>query len=147
MKFILRCLVLLTILCGPTGGAIAADFIGSVKTISGEAGIVRQGDRWAVKIGDHIMQGDILVTGSDSSMGVIFRDDTILSLGESSQITVSDFVFDPVHDNVSFISNMAEGSAQFITGQIAKVAPENMRVETPLATIGIRGTRFLVKVD
>ena len=147
MKRALSYFVFLALLCGTINMAIASDFVGSVKTVSGDASILRQGTKVKVAIGDHILQEDILLTESDSTMGVIFRDDTILSLGANSEIAVTEFIFDPAHDNVSFITNMAEGSAQFITGQIAKVAPQNMRVETPLATIGIRGTRFLVKVN
>ena len=122
-------------------------FIGSVKTVSGDAYLVRGKARSSAAVGDHLYQGDTLVTASSSSIGVIFRDDTILSLGPRSEVRIDEFVFNPADGAMAFLANVGKGTAQFITGQMSKIAPERMNVETPLATIGIRGTRFLVKVD
>jgi len=121
--------------------------VGSVKTATGTAHLNRDGQLFTAHVGDHLFKGDILITADNSSLGVIFRDDTILSLGSRSEICIDEFIFDPAHDDVSFITSVSKGTAQFISGQIAKVAPDKMTVETPLSTIGIRGTRFLVKVD
>ena len=130
---------------GPT--ATSVDFIGSVKTVSGDTFLIRKGIRIPASVGDHLHQGDTLVTSSGSSIGVIFRDDTMLSLGPSSEVRIDEFVFNPADDAMAFLAHVGKGTAQFITGQMSKIAPERMRVETTLATIGIRGTRFLVKVD
>ena len=130
---------------GPT--ATPVDFIGSVKTVSGEAFLVHKDIRTPASVGDHLHQGDILITSSGSSLGVIFRDDTMLSLGPKSEVRIDEFVFNPADDAMAFLAHVGKGTAQFITGQMSKIAPERMSVETPLATIGIRGTRFLVKVD
>ncbi|BDQ34552.1 FecR family protein [Pseudodesulfovibrio portus] len=124
-----------------------ADAVGSVKTATGQAYVCRGTDRFSAKVGDHLFQGDTLVTAARSSMGVIFRDDTILSLGSGSEMVIDEFAFDPSKESMKFLVRMGRGTAQFITGQMAKLSPENMHVETPLSTIGIRGTRFLVKVD
>ncbi len=129
----------------PTASQV--DFIGSVKTVSGDAYLIRAKSRTSAAVGDHLYQGDTLVTASSSSIGVIFRDDTILSLGPKSEVRIDEFVFNPADDAMAFLANVGKGTAQFITGQMSKIAPERMSVETPLATIGIRGTRFLVKVD
>jgi len=98
-------------------------------------------------VGDYLYRGDVLATSSDSTLGVIFRDDTILSLGSRSEVRIDAFVFEPARENLDFLVSVGKGTAQFISGQIAKLRPGNMNVETPLSTIGIRGTRFLVKVD
>ncbi|BDQ38257.1 hypothetical protein SYK_26170 [Pseudodesulfovibrio nedwellii] len=121
--------------------------VGSVKTVTGTANLNRNGQLLIAHVGDHLYKNDILVTADNSSLGVIFRDDTILSLGSRSEVCIDEFIFDPAHDDVSFVTSVSKGTAQFISGQIAKVAPDKMTVETPLSTIGIRGTRFLVKVD
>ncbi|WP_394699598.1 FecR domain-containing protein [uncultured Pseudodesulfovibrio sp.] len=121
--------------------------VGSVKTISGTAHVNRNDMLYTAHIGDHLYKGDTLLTAEKSSMGVIFRDDTILSLGSRSEVSIDEFIFDPAHEDVSFMTKVSRGTAQFISGQIAKVAPDKMTVETPLSTIGIRGTRFLIKVD
>jgi len=125
----------------------APETVGSVKTASGQAYVCRGADRLPANVGDRLYQGDTLITAAKSSMGVIFRDDTLLSLGSGSEVVVDDFAFDPSRDSMKFLVTVGKGTAQFITGQLAKLAPENMHVETPLSTIGIRGTRFLVKVD
>lgn len=130
-----------------TGGGGDVDFVGSVKTVTGAAYIVHEDVKTPAAVGDHFYEGDSLVTRSSSSIGVIFRDDTILSLGPGSEVAIDEFIFDPAEGNMSFLARMNKGVGQFITGQMAKIAPDNMRVETPLTTIGIRGTRFLVKVD
>lgn len=123
----------------------AVDFAGSVRTVDGDCRILRGGESLAAETGLHVLQGDVLETG-DGSMGVTFRDDTMLSMGPGSRIAVDSFVFDPAEKATDFLVNMTRGTAQFITGQMAKVSPESMKVRTPLSTIGIRGTRFLVKV-
>jgi len=140
--------LLLLLLLPATGLAMEqAKTVGSVKTVTGEAYLGRNGEEIQAKPGDHLLEGDTLMTEADSTMGVIFRDDTLLSLGSKSQVTIDKFVFDPAQDNLSFMSNVTKGTAQYISGQIAKLSPDSMSVETPLSSIGIRGTRFLVKVD
>ncbi|OIQ50274.1 FecR protein [Pseudodesulfovibrio hydrargyri] len=124
-----------------------AQAVGTVKTVSGEAFVERLGERLPASVGDYLLQGDTLITGKDSSMGVIFRDDTLLSLGPGSRVTIDTFVFDPTQDQLDFLTRVNKGTVQFISGQIAKLRPGAMAVETPLSTIGIRGTRFLIKVD
>ncbi len=144
----LSAILLVLLLLPSTGMAVErAQAVGSVKTVTGEAYLGRNGEEIPAKPGDHLLEGDTLITRSDSSMGVIFRDDTLLSLGSKSQVKIDKFVFDPAEDNMSFMSNVTKGTAQYISGQIAKLSPNSMSVETPLSSIGIRGTRFLVKVD
>lgn len=121
--------------------------VGSVKTVSGTAVLQRGEEQLAASVGDHLYQGDLLVTEANSSLGVIFRDDTIMSLGSKSRVRIDDFVFNPRENDMNFLVNVGKGTAQFISGQMVKLSPESMAVETPLSTIGIRGTRFLVKVD
>ena len=124
-----------------------AQTVGTIKTVNGEAFVVRLEERLPASVGDYLLQGDTLITGKDASMGVIFRDDTLLSLGPGSRVTIDTFVFDPAQDHLDFLTRVNKGTVQFISGQIAKLKPGAMAVETPLSTIGIRGTRFLIKVD
>jgi len=124
-----------------------AQAVGSIKTLSGEVFIERNGERLVAAVGGYLLEGDTLVTGENSSVGVIFRDDTILSLGSRSTVRIDRFVFDPASENMSFLTNVRKGTVQFISGQMTKLQPGSMVVQTPLSTIGIRGTRFLIKVD
>ena len=134
------------LLLAMAGPALADGFIGTVRTFEGEARVVRDGVAYPAETGFHILANDVLETG-DGALGVIFRDDTAITLGPHTEIIVDSFVFDPAGDNIEFATEMIRGSAMFVTGQIAKINPEAFRLETPKATIGIRGTRFIVDLD
>lgn len=141
-------LLLLLFLCAQPAQAVdRAQKVGSIKTLTGEVFIDRDGEKVAAAVGGYLLEGDTLVTGENSSVGVIFRDETILSLGSRSTVRIDRFVFDPAADNMTFLTNVRKGTVQFISGQMTKLRPGSMVVETPLSTIGIRGTRFLIKVD
>lgn len=134
-------------LAGPSRAMERAQVVGTIKTVTGEAFVERLAEQLPAVVGDPLLEGDTLVTGRDSALGVIFRDDTLLSLGPGSRVTIDKFVFDPAHEDLDFLTRVNKGTVQFISGQIAKLSPDSMAVETPLSTIGIRGTRFLIKVD
>jgi hypothetical protein len=120
---------------------------GSVKTVKGLASVVRQDSVIQAKSGDKIFKKDILRTGSDGSLGVIFKDDTLLSLGPNSELVIDEFLFSPAEGKLSFIARMLRGTAAYLSGIIARLSPESVRFETPVASVGIRGTKFLIKVE
>ena len=128
--------------------AFASDtVIGSVKTATGKSTIVRDGAAISANVGARLFQNDVLETGDDGALGIIFRDNTILSLGPNSKITINEFVFIPAEEKFSFVTKMLKGTASYISGLIVKLSPDSARFETPTAMIGIRGTRFLVQVE
>ena len=94
-----------------------------------------------------IQIGDVVKTGDKGGIGLIFTDDTIISMGSKSEITIEDYLFEPIEGKLSFIARMIQGTISFISGQITKLSPESVRLETPAATIGVRGTHVLVKVE
>jgi hypothetical protein len=120
--------------------------IGSVRNVKGDALLVRQGKNIPAKPGLRIMLNDILRTGPDGALGVILRDDTVMSLGPNSEFSLDKFAFSPVEDDLSFVGKMTRGTATFLTGKIGQMRPEAVKVETPDGTIGVRGTQFLVEV-
>jgi hypothetical protein len=133
-----------------TCAAIAAASDGSagrVKTVKGSASIVRGQSSLPAVMNERIFQGDTLRTGPDGSLGVILKDDTSLSLGPDSVVVLDRFLFAPPEGKLSLVTRMLKGTAVYFSGIIAKLSPQSVRFETPNATIGIRGTRFLVKVD
>ena len=95
----------------------------------------------------NIMQGDVIKTGKNGEAGLIFDDDTVVGLGPDSEISIEKFLFDPANRQLSFIAKIIHGTFSFISGQITKLAPQKVKFETPDATLGVRGTKFLVKVD
>ena|SRR5215469_9918346 len=121
--------------------------IGTVKTLRGEARIVGAAGAIPAEIGSALRQNDVLETGKDGALGVTFIDNTTLSLGANSRITLTKVVFDPDKSNFAFLANIARGTFMFVSGGIGKLSPQSEQITTPVGTIGIRGTRFLVKVE
>ncbi len=121
--------------------------IGFIKSLSGEVYLSNKGEDLKAVVNMKLTQGDTIKTGHDGAVGLILEDDTVISLGPGSEIQVESFAFYPAEKQLSFIARILSGTFSFITGQIAKLAPEKMILETPDATLGVRGTKFLVKVE
>lgn len=121
--------------------------IGSIKTTRGSTQIVRENSVLTPQNGTRLQRKDILITGATGSLAVVFKDDTVLAMGPGSKIVLEDFAFSPAEGKLSFITRMLRGTASYMSGIIAKLAPESVRFETPVAHIGIRGTRFAVRVE
>ncbi len=128
-------------------GSMGTDSIGIVKSVSGEVFVIGNQSRLSATPNMKIHQGDAIKTAEESSVGLIFDDDTTVSLGPNSELAIESFLFNPVDQELSFVSRLAHGTFCFITGQIAKLAPKRVKFETPEATLGVRGTKFLVKVE
>ena len=120
--------------------------IGLVKVTTGDAAILREGRRIAAQPGIQLLRGDVLSTGAKGSMGVILRDDTLLSLGSSSEAHLEQFVFDPANQKLGLVVRVARGAIGYLSGKIAKLAPGSVRLETPLATLGVRGTYLAARI-
>ena len=146
MRYFISMICAILFICTTVAGAADAP-IGSVKTMTGAASIVRPDKVIPAKVGEKIFKADILRTGADGSMGVIFKDDTLLSLGPSSELVIDEFLFAPAQGKLSFVTRMLKGTAAYLSGIIAKLSPESVRFETPVASVGIRGTKFVVKID
>lgn len=120
--------------------------IGTIKTLKGEARIVGQSGG-APAVGGAVYQNDTLETGADGALGLAFIDNTTLSMGPKSRITLTKVVFNPDQKDFAFATNIVKGTFMFVSGSIAKLAPQTVQITTPVNTIGIRGTRFLVRID
>jgi hypothetical protein len=140
--------VLLGALCllAAAGTAAAEETIGVVRTTSGDATVTRGEKTLPAAPGLKILVGDTLGTGPDGSLGVILRDDSSLSIGPGSRLVVRSFQFSPSEEKFDLVARITRGSMAYLSGLIGKLAPEKARFETPTATIGIRGTRFALKV-
>jgi hypothetical protein len=125
----------------------ASPAVAAIQKASGTATVVRQGRSLAASVGLEVQENDTLRTGPDGSIGVIFKDDTVLSLGPESVLVIDEFVFAPKEGKFSIVLRMLKGTAGYLSGLISKLAPESAHFETPTASIGIRGTQFVVRVD
>lgn len=120
--------------------------IGSVKLCSGAAIVLRGEEVLPAEPGLQLEAHDVLRTGGDGTLGVILRDDTRISLGPGSEVVLDEFLFAPAEGKLSLVVRMVRGIVQFISGEISKLAPERVKFETPVGVVGVRGTRFLVKI-
>ena len=125
----------------------ASATIATVQKVSGVAAIVRQGQAMSATVGLEIWENDTLRTGPDGSIGVKFSDDTLLSLGPDSTLFIDKFLFAPREGKYSIVLRMIKGTAAYLSGLISKLSPDSAHFETPTASIGIRGTKFVVRVE
>ena len=120
---------------------------GHVKTVSGTAFIVREHGTTPAKAGDAIFASDTLRTSADGSMGVTMRDDTRLSLGPGSEVKVDRYVYAPGEGGLGMVLKFIRGAAVYVSGRMAKLAPDSVRLEAPSAIVGVRGTTVAIKVE
>ena len=120
---------------------------GRVKLASGEAFVVRSGNDIPAKAGELIYETDSLRTGASGRIGVTLKDDTRISIGPSSEMRVERFVFAPAEGRLAMVLRFAKGVAAYVSGQIAKLAPDAVRLETPAAIVGVRGTSLAIRVE
>ena len=120
---------------------------GRVKVVSGAAFIVRAGNTIKATAGEAIFATDTLRTGADGTLGVTFKDATRLSLGPSSEIKVEKFAYAPQAGSLAMVIRFVRGATAYVSGRIAKLAPDAVRLETPAAIVGVRGTTLLIQVQ
>jgi hypothetical protein len=131
-----------------SGGLAHADTpVGYVKTLSGVATITTAGVQTTARVGSSIYRGSELRTGAAASMGVTFKDNTRMSFGPDTALTVDEYLYNPSQNELRFDSRLARGTLDYVSGAIAKTRPEAVRITTPSGTIGVRGTHFLAKVE
>ena len=127
-------------------GAWGADAAGTVKTLAGFATVVRDSAVLPIAPGQRVYAGDRIVSGRDSYVGVMLYDDTRLTIGPSSEMLIREFEFNPSSYAGDLAVSFLKGTMRVVTGLIGRNSPENVRFNTPTATIGIRGTEFVVDV-
>jgi len=132
-----------------TSSAVAAqEHAGFVKAVRGTAQLLAaDGTARPASAGDRVGQVDRIVTGADSAVSLVLRDGTTLVVGPSSRLDVKEFHFDSTTHDGGLLVSLLRGSLRMITGLIGKTNPDAVRVETQTATIGIRGTDFIVRSD
>ena len=97
--------------------------------------------------GARLQPGDILRTGADGSVGLTMSDNSLLSAGPNSILSLDRYEFDSTTDQGTFDASLQKGSLAVISGRIAKQSPEAMKVRTPSSILGVRGTEFVVSVN
>lgn len=136
-------LVALAFLAFPT---FAAD-IGQIKTSKGSVIVERAAQSLPGAVGTRLQTADVITTGADGAVGITMSDDSLLSAGPNSTLSLDRFTFDSTTRQGQFETSLRKGSLAVISGRIAKQTPDAMSVRTPSSILGVRGTEFVVSVD
>jgi VCBS repeat-containing protein len=127
------------------GGIAAAQVIGHVTKLSGSATAVRNGVSVILNNGDNVEKGDVVSTGGDSTLGITFIDGTVFGLSSNARMVLNEMVYDPNGSNNSSLLSLVAGTITFVAGETAKHG--DMKIDTPVATMGIRGTAVLNQIN
>jgi hypothetical protein len=126
--------------------AFAAE-IGQIKTVKGQVTIERDGRSLPGTVGARLQSADVVKTGADSAVGITMDDDSLLSAGPGSVLSLDRYAFEPTTGQGRFDASLNKGTLAVISGRIAKSSPEAMTVRTPTAILGVRGTEFVVSAQ
>jgi hypothetical protein len=137
------------------GGAIALSFaasalaadIGQIKVSKGLVTVERDGQSLPGTIGMRLQMADTIKTGADGSVGMTMSDDSLLSAGPNTVLSLDRYTFDPTTNEGRFDTSLSKGALAIISGRIAKQSKDAMTVRTPSAMLGVRGTEFVVRAD
>lgn len=120
---------------------------GRVKVVSGAAFVVRGGVAIPATPGQVVLEADVLRTGTDGRLGVTLNDDTRVSIGPASEVRLHRFSYASADGGLALVLKFVRGVAAYVSGRIAKLSPDSIRLETPSAIVGVRGTTLMVRVD
>jgi hypothetical protein len=150
MASLLRCSVAvltLTLVSAVPVQAQDSAAAGRVKNVSGSAFIVRGDAVIPAQPGQVVFQADALRTGADGTIGVTLKDDTRLALGPASEVRLERFAYAPGTAGMGMVLKFVRGVTAYVSGRLAKLAPDSIRLETPSAIVGVRGTSLVIRVQ
>ena len=99
-----------------------------------------------LRVGDPVQEKDRIVVPAGGSAGITLRDDTRISVGPRSTLVINGFNFDPQTQEGNVDTSILRGTMRYVTGLVGRLNPNAVRVATTTATIGIRGTEFIVEI-
>ncbi len=127
-----------------SGAATVRAPIGRVEKVAGTATVLRNGISVDLQVGDMVAKGDVVQTGSGSSLAIKFNDGTVFSLSASARLVLNDMVYAADSSSNSALFTLVQGLIGFVAGRIAKTG--DLKVDTPVATMAIRGTAVQAEV-
>lgn len=131
----------------PVAAAAQSTGVGYVKTVTGDAWVTTSGQRVKAAPGTEVSIGSQIKTAPGGSLGVTFKDNTVMSFGPDTEMTVDAYLYAPAQGQLQLGTSLVKGSLNYVSGVIAKLKPEAVTVKTPSGIIGVRGTQFLAKVE
>ncbi len=121
--------------------------VGYVKTTTPQAVLVHNDTTTPAQIGSPVYAGTLIKTDDVGTLGLALKDDTLLSFGPDTEFEISEYVFNPSEEQFKLSMKIVKGTLQYISGVISKLKPDAINLNTPTSIIGVRGTRFVVKVE
>ena len=137
---------ILMILLGLCSLALANE-AGLVKKVKGTSYIMRNEQKVATHIGTKVLEADTIITQEHSSVSLIFKDNTRITVGANSEFAIEEYLFDLAEDKIEFKSNLVKGTLACVTGLISKTKPSAFKLKVKTTTMGIRGTYFIVNTN
>jgi fibronectin-binding autotransporter adhesin len=119
------------------------DAIGKIEKVVGDVSVVRNGATVALHVGDAVFKSDVVQTGASSSCGISFPDGTALNLVANTRMALNDYAYDANSNGNGALFTLVEGTFAFVAGKVAHSG--DMKIATPVATMGIRGTTGVVQ--
>ena len=144
MNYLIKILIFVILTFTSVANASNNSFVGVIGAAIGD---IKNQKNESLSNGSKIFFGDTIISKSKSNAQILFLDQTVLTLGEETELTIDEFVYDPNSQDGSFVSTVKTGTVKFITGQISKKNPDNLEVKVPAGTLGARGTEFVVLSD
>ena len=141
MGYLSKVLIIIFLTFASVANASNNSFVGVIGAAIGD---IKNQKNESLTNGSKIFFGDTIISKNKSNAQILFLDQTVLTLGEETELTIDEFVYDPNSQDGSFVSTVKTGTVKFITGQISKKNPDNLEVKVPAGTLGARGTEFIV---
>ena len=120
---------------------------GIAKLVKGQVKVGQGAPERPLESGDAVNAQDTVFTGADSAASMVLRDGTVVVLGANSRMELKDFKFNATTYEGNVAVDLLRGTMRMITGLVGKTRHDAVRVQTPTALIGIRGTDFIVEVE
>lgn len=140
----MRHFIALILVFGLTGlGAEARTISGVVAVSTGPMQAFSQAVGRNLTAGDDVFLNDEVETGKTTRAQVLLRDESVFSLAPSSKVVFDEFVYDPLAEEGVLEASLLRGGMRFVSGQLAKNTPENIKIKAGRATVGIRGTEIM----
>lgn len=146
MRLLTGILFLLLVYAAPFGISKAEERIGQIKVVSGQVAILSKGTEAPAKAGTPLFEGDVVTTGDNSAVGMTFSDNSRMSMGPNSELSIEAYAYSRPGRRDSFDARLKRGSLTATSGQIAKSRPLAMRVLMPTTVLGVKGTTLAARV-
>lgn len=114
--------------------------VGKITEVTGEAVVIRGGEKIEAKVGVEIFQGDVIQTAEKGGVNILFVDNTTFAISQNAKLAIDQFVFNAESQEGSSFFSMLQGMFVYTSGLIGKEDPGNVGINTPVGSIGIRGT-------